>query len=54
MGDLAVGGNFVFCIIIVAIFIGLGKAYWLGWGGGFWRFYQMGEGVQGAKGWEYF
>ena len=27
MGDLAVGGNFVFCLIIVVIFIGLGRAY---------------------------
>ena len=32
LGDLALGGNFVFCLIIVAIFIGLGRAYisWLG------------------------
>ena len=30
LGDLAVGGNFVFSLIIVAIFIGLGRAYRLG------------------------
>ena len=30
LGDLAVGGNFVFCLIIVVIFIGLGRAYRLG------------------------
>ena len=29
MGDLAVG-NFVCCLIIIAIFIGLGRAYRLG------------------------
>ena len=28
--DLAVGGNFLFCLIIVVIFIGLGRAYRLG------------------------
>ena len=28
--DLALGGNFVFCLIIVVIFIGLGRAYRLG------------------------
>ena len=30
LGDPAVGGNFVFSLIIVVIFIGLGKAYRLG------------------------
>ena len=34
MGDLAVGENFVFRFIIVVIFIGLGRAYRLGGGGG--------------------
>ena len=34
MGDLAVGGNFVFCLIIVVTFIGLGRAYRLGRRGG--------------------
>ena len=29
LGDLAVRGNFVFCLIVV-IFIGLGRAYRLG------------------------
>ena len=32
MGDLAVGGNFVFCLIIVVIFMGLGRANRLGGG----------------------
>ena len=27
LGVLASGGNLVFCLIIVAIFIGLGRAY---------------------------
>ena len=27
MGDLVVRGNFVFCLILVVIFIGLGRAY---------------------------
>ena len=27
LGDLAVAGNFVFCLIIDVIFIGLGRAY---------------------------
>ena len=45
MGDLAVGGKFVFCLVIVVIFIGLGRAYRLG---GFSN-YQMGG--QAAKGW---
>ena len=36
--DLAVGGKFVFCLVIVVIFIGLGRAYRLG---GFSN-YQMG------------
>ena len=31
-GDLAVRGDFVFCLIIVVIFIGLGRAYRF-WGG---------------------
>ena len=30
LGDLAVGENFVFCFIIVFIFIGLGRAYRFG------------------------
>ena len=30
LGYLAVGGNFVCCLIIVAIFIGFGRAYRLG------------------------
>ena len=30
MGDLAVGGNSVCCLIIFVIFIGLGRAYRLG------------------------
>ena len=34
IGDLAVRGNFVFCLIIVVVFIGLGRAYTLWWGGG--------------------
>ena len=29
LGDLVVGGNFVFCLIIVVIFTGLGRAYTL-------------------------
>ena len=41
-GELGVGGNFVWCLIIVVIFIGLGGAYkfseilksWFGGGGG--------------------
>ena len=51
-GDIAVGGNFVFFLIIVVIFIGLGRAYRLGYWG-FWS-YQMGWGGQGTKGWHYF
>ena len=31
-GDLAIGGNFVFCLIIVVTFIGLGIAYRFGEG----------------------
>ena len=31
LGDLAVGGNLVFCIIIVVIFLGLGEH--IGWVG---------------------
>ena len=32
-GDLAVRGDFVFCLVIVVIFIGLGRAYRFGGGG---------------------
>ena len=43
LGDVTVGGNFVFCLIVVVIFIGLGRAYRLGEGEGvgFWT-YQLG------------
>ena len=30
MGDVAVGGNLIFCLIIVVTFIGLGIAYRFG------------------------
>ena len=42
MGDLAVEGNFVFCLIIVDIFIGLGRAYRLG--GEYFEVIKRGEG----------
>ena len=55
MGDLAVGGNFVFCLIIVVTFIGLGRAYRLGrrGGEGGWILKLSNRG-QGTKGWDHF
>ena len=48
-GDLAVGGNFVFCLIIVVIFIGLGRAHKLGGG-----VLKLSNGRQATKGWYHF
>ena len=44
----------MFCLIIVAIFIGLGRAYrWLEKGGNF-EVIKEGEGRQATKGWNHF
>ena len=60
LGNLAVGGNFVCCLIIVVIFIGLGnvlgKVYRLemggrGGGGGDFEVIILGES---HKGWDHF
>ena len=51
LGDLAVGGSFVFCLIIAVIFIGLVRAYSL-WRGDF-EVIKWGEG-QATKGWNHF
>ena len=52
-GGLAVGGNLVFCFIIVVIFIWLGRAYRLvGQGGG--GILKLSNGGQATKGWDHF
>ena len=50
--DLAVEGNFVFCLIIVVIFIGLRRAYMLRVEG--WIFTLSNGGGQATKGWDHF
>ena len=46
--DVAVKGNFVCCLIIVVIFIGLGRSYRLG------GTLKLSYGVQAIKGWDHF
>ena len=54
LGDLGVGGNSVSCLIMFAIFTGLGRAYRLGdILKIFWIFIILGRG-QAKKGWEHF
>ena len=47
LGDPTVGGNLVFCIIIVVIFLGLGEH--IGWVG-----LKLSNEGQATKGWDYF
>ena len=46
------GRNFVFCLIIVVIFIGLGRANRLG--GGHFEVVKWGERGQATNGWDHF
>ena len=48
LGNLAVGGKFVFFLITIVIFIGLGRAYRLE------GILKLSSGWQVAKGWDHF
>ena len=50
MGEIATGGNFICCLIIVVIFMGLGGAYNIGWR----QILKSSYDGQAAKGWDYF
>ena len=50
LGDPAIGGNFVCCLIIVVKFIGLRRAYMLGEQ----RDFEVIVWVQATKGWDHF
>ena len=45
-------GKFVFCLVIVFIFIGLGRAYRLEGGGG--RILKLSNRGQAGRGWDHF
>ena len=48
-GDIAGGRNFVFCLILVVIFIRLRRAYRLGG-----EFLKLSSSGQATKGWDHF